>query len=73
MGKRDVGVYIWMVLLRWVQQLTTAEVMGVQTHNQWCGVTVDRYLFQTSLSGSLPTELGLLTNLREMCAHHAMA
>ena len=71
MGKRGVGT--WMVLLRWVQQLTTAEVMGVQTHNQWCGVTVDRNIGFNSLSGSLPTELGLLTGLTLMCAHHAMA
>ena len=38
-----------------------------------CVVTVDRRLYSNSLSGSLPTELGLLTGLSEMCAHHAMA
>ena len=74
MGKGDVGVYIWMVLVRWVQQLTTADVMGMQTYNQWCVVTdVDRWLDTNSLSGSLPTELGLLTGLTYMCAYHAMA
>ena len=61
------------MLLRWVQQLTSADVMGLQTYNQWCDVTVDRGLSSNSLSGSLPTELGLLTGLVEMCAHHAMA
>ena len=38
-----------------------------------CVVTVDRWLSSNSLSGSLPTELGLLTGLSEMCAHHGMA
>ena len=37
-----------------------------------CVVTVDRTLSNNSLSGSLPTELGLLTSLGTMCAHHAM-
>ena len=60
------------LLLRWVQQLTSADVTGLPTYNQWCGVTVDRFLSSNSLSGSLPTELGLLTSLATMCAHHAM-
>ena len=38
-----------------------------------CVVTVDRDISHNSLSGSLPTELGLLTGLSEMCAHHGMA
>ena len=62
-----------MVLLRWVQQVTAAGLMGVQTYNQWCDATVDRWLDSNSLSGSLPTELGLLTGLTSMCAHHGMA
>ena len=60
------------MLLRWVQQLTSADVMGLQTYNQWCGVTADRGLDSNSLSGSLPTQLGLLTSLTSMCAHQAM-
>ena len=47
--------------------------MGLQTYIQWWVVTVDRGLQSNSLSGSLPTELGLLTGLTDMCAHHAMA
>ena len=62
-----------MVRVRWVQQLTTADGMGLQTYIQWWVVTVDRVLESNSLSGSLPTELGLLTRLGTMCAHHAMA
>ena len=44
----------------------------MQTYNQWCVVTVDRDLGVNSLSGSLPTEMGLLTSLTWMCAHNAM-
>ena len=47
--------------------------MGLLTYIQWWVVTVDRSLGGNSLSGSLPTELGLLTGLATMCAHHAMA
>ena len=47
--------------------------MGLLTYIQWLVVTVDRGLESNSLSGSLPTELGLLTGLATMCAHHAMA
>ena len=61
-----------MGMQRWVQQVSTADVMGLQTDSQWCGVTVDRDLNSNSLSGSLPTELGLLTGLTTMCAHHAV-
>ena len=60
------------LLLRWVQQPTSADVTGLQTYNQWCGVTVDRALSNNGLSGSLPTQLGLLTSLTSMCANHAM-
>ena len=62
-----------MVMLRWVQQVATADVMGLQTYNQWCVVTVDRWFSDNRLSGSLPTEMGLLTSMTLMCAHHAMA
>ena len=47
--------------------------MGLQTYIHSWVVTVDRSLGGNSLSGSLPTELGLLTGLTFMCAHHAMA
>ena len=47
--------------------------MGLLTYIQWWVVTVDRSLGGNSLSGSLPTELGLLTGLIQMYAHHAMA
>ena len=57
-----------------MQQLTAADAMwGSKTYIQWWAVSVDRYLSSNSLSGSLPTELGLLTSLAVMCAHHAMA
>ena len=63
-----------MVRVRWVQQVATADpIWGCRlTHKEWWFVTVDRSLGSTSLSGSLPTELGLLTGLTSMCAHHAM-
>ena len=60
-----------MVIVR--SQVTTADGMGLLTYIHWWVVTVDRYLSENSLSGSLPTELGLLTGLHTMCAHHAMA
>ena len=60
-----------MVIVR--SQVTTADGMGLLTYIQWWVVTVDRDLNSNSLSGSLPTELGLLTGLTSMCAHHAMA
>ena len=47
--------------------------MGLLTYIQWWVVTVDRWLSSNSLSRSLPTELGLLTGLTTMYAHHAMA
>ena len=56
-----------------VSQVTTADGMGLQTYIHSWVVTVDRWLNSNSLSGSLPTELGLLTGLTSMCAHHAMA
>ena len=56
-----------------VSQVTTADGMGLLTYIQWWVVTVDRWLGSNSLSGSLPTELGLLTGLTFMCAHHAIA
>ena len=56
-----------------VSQVTTADGMGLQTYIHSWVVTVDRWLDSNSLSGSLPTELGLLTGLAYMCAHHAMA
>ena len=64
-----------MVIVRGVQQLTTADpIWGCRlTYKQWWVVTVDRQLRRNSLSGSLPTELGLLTGLTYMCAHHGMA
>ena len=63
-----------MVRVRWVQRVATADaIWGCRlTYKEWCAVTVDRWLNSNSLSGSLPTELGLLTGLTSMCAHHAM-
>ena len=63
-----------MVRVRWVQRVATADaIWGCRlTYKEWWVVTVDRYLERNSLSGSLPTELGLLTELTTMCAHHAM-
>ena len=57
-----------------VQQVAAADaIWGCRlTHKEWWVVTVDRDLGHNSLNGSLPTELGLLTGLGRMCAHHAM-
>ena len=64
-----------MVRVRWVQRVATADaIWGCRlTYKEWWVVTVDRGLGYNSLSGSLPTELGLLTELVYMCAHHGMA
>ena len=64
-----------MVRVRWVQRVATADpIWGCRlTYKQWWVVTVDRNFRNNRLSGSLPTELGLLTGLTYMCAHHAMA
>ena len=64
-----------MVRVRWVQRVATADaIWGCRlTYKEWWVVTVDRRLGANSLSGSLPTELGLLTGLTSMCAHHGMA
>ena len=63
-----------MVRVRWVQRVATADaIWGCRlTYKEWWVVTVDRQLDWNSLSGSLPTELALLTGLTYMCAHHAM-
>ena len=57
-----------------VQRVATADaIWGCRlTYKEWWVVSVDRWLDSNSLSGSLPTELGLLTGLTSMCAHHAM-
>ena len=63
-----------MVRVRWVQQVATADaIWGCRlTYKEWWVVTVDSDLGWNRLSGSLPTELWLLTGLFYMCAHHAM-
>ena len=63
-----------MVRVRWVQRVATADaIWGCRlTYKEWWVVPADRHLGMNSLNGSLPTELGLLTGLTGMCAHHAI-